>query len=720
MAPLDNHPMNTMNHDTIIVLKEFDDDVEDAPDLVKEYGNMYSHLILRAWEKAGFSKPTPLDKPARSWDLCPAYHAECGGKPCLILLPDTARSPMELAGLSDAQCACAENEYPDLDVYYSSAFLWNPHFMLCQPVKVRSGGRWLSQVRDAEQFLPLSRKEKPIHLHNAVFGGGHVFKSCGIVIPRLMEKGKPHLFDIANLLEENAAGKPYRVLSCNDAPCWVLLLRDDKRPGVAAFSSMLLHHNEAPYCKLALAGINSEQTASSIIQLQHPDGMHLNAACLETAIFPDAFPTGKPYIWSLYMVAEELMVNKLDRATAEKARRMSQESAGAGAAVTVCVGDIISLDKATFSPQEMPRGECLRAVVHCMQGSDAFPLCVYLPPTVLNGYSPKVGDSISFYGELRATPDEYCPEYAQKPRKAGKDGDGAWAAHLTLEQLSESSIGLGIAAGAFAEAGWRVVEAMDKNLFSRRYLPLIMVSPRGKTALVFADTVVNGRYPQLPYSQRRAAIKRYMRQTPGIDACHFCRVYLDYDEEQKRYAVSMDPIPDCPEVYNPIPFVTTGFVKTESEAEREEETGIPTCPEALDEAKAARLFMDAQANGEWGAFARWLREDLAYTSYTAQKFFHSKSDYLRYIAERIDWWRESLHVWPHNYTFSCGKVLYGGRRRACMATLFQDEIVALTVFDGKDGLIGRMTTIPRAYFDSYESETREIPATDYDNQYRQN
>lgn len=268
---------------------------------------------------------------------------------------------------------------------------------------------------------------------------------------------------------------------------------------------------------------------------------------------------------------------------------------------------------------------------------------------------------------------------------------------LTLQQFCPYSMGLGVAAAAFVNAGWQVEHAAPEE-FSRRSLPLAVANQQGELAVVFVDTIINGHAPTYPVSEFRERIEKHYSKHFALNRpCYFCTVRLDHAASAERYKVSMTIDPPCPGVENRLPMVAS--MNGQSILQLCERT--ESHPAGLDEAMAARLFRDAMADGKWGAFAKWVREDLEYASDTLNSQLHGKTDYMRYMTERVEWWKQGPYPrWPY-FRFSVGTVLYKGVRRPCMATYYVGILSAVAVFDLDGGLVVRMRTISRETYCTY-------------------
>lgn len=730
-----------MSDETLIELVEFDNEVPGDEDNLRQLQNVYSNNVQEAWEKEGFCNIKPLDKPAHGGDLCPAYRAERGGSPCLILMPPPAPNPMELDGLGDAQCERVEKEFPECDVYYSSVLLWSTSLMLYLPVKVRGNGEWLTDEAETEQFIPPSRREGGSNLLPAILGCGYMFKAIQYLIPGMIRIGAPPPFRIRNLFD---AGKPegtYYAMACSRTPCWMLIIHRDDETKTLNASHAALYHDAGPYTELELVDMDEEYREYGLVQLLHPSGRELYTECVEATVFAESMPKGRRYMWSLYMVAEhaapasreivikegplyDMQREKYREENGEEPpadfsvtlstagmRAVNQTDDGEDAAYAGCFGVIDELGEQKFAPEEIPGGKCLKAVVRCMPDDDDFLLTLYLPPAALGGYEPKVGDTISFAGTLCAAADELCAteESWQDSAEVGKlqgQEENRMAAFRAMDLYKESSIGLGVAASAFVQAGWNIEPGVDPNQFSRNAIHLPVRNQRGQLAVILVDTVVDGHEPKNSYTETRKTIESFVQRHDAIDFCHFCRVHLDCKPESDRYAVSMEIDPECPGVENHLLLTGSGFPGTESYLEKGKRHERRTRPEKLDEAMAAELFQNAMAKGEWAALAKWMREEMTYRSHTAGVEFYGKMDFLRHMAERIEGWKRA-GMWK-DFAFSRGTVTYQGRERACVGTYHRGALSNTTIFGDKLGMVGHMETLPREYCELYHEETPPV------------
>lgn len=740
-TPTNQQPNAIMSDDIITILTTFDEPVSDTPENLLQLQNVFSNTVLQAWEKEGFTEIKPLDKPAHKGDLCPAYRAVHGGKPCLILMPPPAPDPMQLDGLSDAQCVRAETKFPELDVFYSSVLLWGTELVLFLPEKLRENGEWLASDAQSEQFLPASRWKGGSNVLPSIMGCGYFFKGIQLLMPYLIKNGTPAKFIVGNLTLSPKPDGAYIALMCSRTPCWAQLLAVNSGDKRLEAHHVVLYHDKGPYTELELVEMSDEFRMYGITRLLHQSGHELSVECLEASVLANLLPTGRRYMWSLYTVAEKVLPNnqhfsitegpvfemhkeqyreehgeeppadfKLEIST-EGMRAVNQNCEGEEAAFSSCFGVVTHLEKQVFSPLEVPGGACLKATVRCMPDDDDFLMTVYMPPVSLDGYTPKVGDSIAFHGTLFAVPDKLCEtkeSWQDSAEVGGRQGEheNTMKAYCAMERFQERSIGLGVAAAAFVKAGWSLEYTAEDDLFSRSAIPLMVKNQRGEIAVVNVDTIVDGHEPRFAYTEKRADIESFVRENDDIDRCYWCRVHLDYKPAADRYAVSMEMEPACAGVENSLLMTAAGFRGTDSVMEDGEIKERPTRPAVLDEAMAARLFQDAMAKGEWAALAKWMREEMTYRSHTAGVEFYGKIDFLRHMAERVEGWKR-LGVWK-DFAFSRGTVTYQGRERACVGSYHQGKLTNTTIFGDKLGMVGHMETLPREYCELYHEETPPV------------
>ena len=132
-------------------------------------------------------------------------------------------------------------------------------------------------------------------------------------------------------------------------------------------------------------------------------------------------------------------------------------------------------------------------------------------------------------------------------------------------------------------------------------------------------------------------------------------------------------------------------------------------PAVLDAQHISRLFRDALAEGKWGAFAEWLREELIYSSATQFRTLQGKVEFVRYMTERVMMWHQDPDYNRKDFSVACGTVMEQGVRRPCTALYYRGIPSALTVFDDYQGMVGRMRNMAWDSHCTYVQESEPIP-----------
>lgn len=718
--------MNTIN-----IITQFDDDLNTEIHSMKELQDSVLPKVEQLLLSSGYSQ-LQYDREHS------AYSALCEDSFCLIILAEPARSPMEIHALSEAQCRWAEETYPTDNIFWCTLFLNGNQVLLVKPFLMRKNGIWFTDDSETAQFLPESRISGDTCMARAILGDAFVLKLEELLMCPLTENGVPARYTIKNLLESKEADSPYSTFYGAPPPCWIIL---QEKKGEQYNFHPFFYHCDPPFSTLRLENICPDYPLTGHVELLHPNGNTYVAECLEAVIFRDRLPLHRYYKWALSLVAETVHLNNKNITIAQgpfyelqkeeyrkehgteppedfaisvstkEMRTVWQNEDGQHAAYSSITGVIRKIEDAKISPYEFPGGHCLRVHLSCVSHEDEKNetlVSVYLPQNVLKDYHPSVGDNILCSGDLQAAPDELCEEQESSPNASESDEDISsierYVAITTLNIFSKYSLGFSTAVAAFVHNGWDIVTA-NATEFSRRHFTFVVKNDNGEIAAVFVDTVVNGNPPDYPISAFRSRIERTCRAENSIaKACYFCTVNLDYMETIDQYKVSMCIDPPCEGVENRLVMTAPANRQNILSFHNGEASQKQLRPEKLDEAMVARLFRDAFAKGEWGDFAKWLREELQYTSATNGTSLHSKIDFLRYITERIENWKYGKnHLWPH-FRFSVGTVLYNGIRRPCMATYCDGILVGICVFDDYKGLVGSFRTIDKSTYCTYIEE----------------
>lgn len=720
---------------SLVTLQQFNDPPAHDPAVMLRLQELCMDAAEREWHKAGFRSVTAVSGAGQG----ALFTAEEEGEPVLLALAPPAGTPMELHSLTEEQCARAESESPQHTLYYASLLLAWDELLLLPAVAVRRGGKWLTEEAESAQFLPVSLRGGGSNVVPALLGAGYYFKLFRLLVPHLVRNGHIVKFCVEGLFGDTAAEQPYCMLKVSSPPCWVMLLQHREGQENWEVVRPVFYHGSPPYSELELVSALPEYRELGLVELLNRNGQVLYAECPEAIAVPAALPCGRRYRWALSLVAERAEDNthefKLTDGPAVEMQRdeyrkehgceppedfcltfstsqmraLNQEGEGEDAAyASVLCGVITSLQEVPFSPMEVPGGSCLMATVSCLPDDEDTLVSVYLPPAVLGDYTPAVGQNILCSGMLYAVPDALCEttESWQDSAEVGEvqtEQAVSFLAYHAFHEFAPCSLGLGVAASAFVHGGWQVEQA-HPEAFTRGDIQLAVSNQRGELYIVLVDTVVNGHEPVYSFEHLREMLQKSPELLPeGGAGVLYATVRLDYHAAADRYAVAMELNPACEGVENRLLYTASGFegsIPCIGDGPLREER---TRPEVLDEAMAAELFRAALAEGAWGAFAKWLREELHYTSATAAVHeLHSKTDYLRYITERVEMWKDKA-VWP-DFSFSCGTVLHDGSRRPCMAMRYQGNITAIAVFDDAQGLIGSMHAVPTAEFSTYQEK----------------
>lgn len=708
----------------IAIISEFKDEVDTSLDNLLRLQDLCADTIVEKWNEAGFSHAAPEMIFPHDVGM-PIYRAQKDGVDCLLCMAPPAPNPLELHSVAEEQCAFAESEsYSGMDVYATSVMLWGKSLVLLLPVCLRKDGEWLTEEAENEQFLPLCRRDESGNLAQAMLGDGYHFKLFSVLMPYLVQHIRPCKFRVTGLFEHHETRAPFLVGRVGRQSAWAMLLKKNEEKKAWEALRPVFYYDKAPYTELELVHLDAEYTELGIAQLMHRSGKYLYAESAEAIACGPDLPTGRRYRWSLSMVAEKAVNNAQEHSITEgpffeiskeeyrrregheppadfavtistaQMRFLNQPLPGEDAAFTKGCGIITELEELPFPPLEVPGGRCLRAQVLCMEDDDEFILNLFLPPAALAEYVPQQGDNISFCGMLFASPDALC-ETTESWQDSAKVAAAAESRHRrmksieTMRQYSPHSLGYAVAAAAFVRAGWQI-EVGDSAAYSRHKVMMGVARQQGELAVVFVDTVVNGQPPAHTCTEfRQQAEAHFLGGDSLVKSCYFCTVNLDYNAAADRYSVSMTVDPPCEGVENRLLYTAPAYPEKE-----------------YDEAKAAELFRDAMAEGRWGDFAACLREEMSYISGTIGSKENSKIDFLRYMTERVEWWKAE-DMWPY-FRFATGTIVAEGKRRPCMATSYLGIPTSIVVFDLREGLVERMRTLPYANVPTYIEETPPV------------
>lgn len=710
--------------DMIAIITEFKDEVDSSLDNLLRLQDLCADTIAEKWKETGFSHAAP-ETVLPPFAEMPIYRARKDGADCLLCMALPAPNPMELHSVAEAQCKFAESApYSGMDVYATSLVLWGKSLVLLHPVCLRKDGEWLTEEAENEQFLPLCRRDERCNLAQAMLGDAYHFKLFAVLMPYLAQHIRPCKFRVTGLFEKRNANPPLMLGRVGRKSAWTLLLKQNEEKKAWEALRPIFYDDQGPLTELELVRVEPEYPELGIAQLMHRSGRYLYAESAEAIACAADLPTSRRYLWTLSLVAEKAADNAQEIRITEgplfeiskaeyikeegheppedfavtvstaQMRSLHQPILGEDAAFTKGCGVITAMEDVPFSPFEVPGGHCLRAQVLCMEDDDEFILNLYLPPAAIADFLPQVGDNIHFCGTLFASPDLLC-ETETSWQDAAEVAEQTEERHLSRESMETlrlygpHSLGYAVAAAAFVRAGWQI-EVGDSGVYSRHKVMMVVARQQGELAVVFVDTVVNGQSPAHPCTEFRQQAEAHFRGGDSmVKSCYFCTVNLDYNASADRYSVSMTVDPPCEGVENRLLYTAPAYPEKE-----------------YDEATAAELFRDAMAEGLWGSFAACLREEMSYVSGTIGSKENSKIDFLRYMTERVEWWKTE-ETWPY-FRFATGTIVAEGKRRPCMATSYLGIPTSIVVFDLRDGMVERMRTLPYANVPTYIEETTPV------------
>lgn len=290
---------------------------------------------------------------------------------------------------------------------------------------------------------------------------------------------------------------------------------------------------------------------------------------------------------------------------------------------------------------------------------------VYVFEHLLVGKLPQTGDYIEVAGKLMLTPDALVQTEA------------CWAAE-PLPLPVPSMPPMEALAQAFADAGYKP-ERIYRPLYRFGRPDLHLRTPQGNKLFVLVDFVVDGAEDYWGY-RRRFYPKGYpahmARNAQGEGPAALCFVTLH---------LNTAAVGDMYEL-------KASFHGTPVDVKLPERLGYaaPAVP-LSGESQAAALLESAMNSRDFSALISYLREDLYYSSETAEITLHSKTDFLRHMRGRFDQWAK-LQPSPE-VRFHTALVKYEGVNRMGLAAYQDGELVSVTIFELAAGCISRMMSL---------------------------
>ncbi len=691
---------------------------------------LYSSEIHRLLEEADFCDIRPTDNTAEEHPRFLATREERAACICFAPLCDFV---LDIEHLSQEQCDVCDSQYPELDVYYACLFCSNNGeecaLELLGPQIVKREGNWLNSELLHSQYLPLAMRDS-MDRYSSIFNGAVLFKLYQAIFPVVAARCNTPNFRVLNLFDYTSQGETdYLALQLFDSPTLLTIVHNDSENKRLEYIRSLFMHCDGPTSDLELVSMPQEaEPEDGQVNLMEANGNCLLAECAEALLYRERMQTGNRYLWHLSQVAEHIGPMKHEfsitsgpvfeihceeyrkehgceppegyafRISTEGMRSFMQDEGDTYATV---IGQVVSREASEVDGQPMSI-----ITIRPMVDNDDVLLQVFVSPEVQGEYTPAEGDTVRASGYIYASAHELLadvPSWQDSPEVGEliQERENSGNAHREYERLSRYSMGHAVAAAAFAGGGWDILANNTDEIFSRNH-PLMVKAQDGSIAVVCVDNVVNGQ-PTEPGYCELADLPDTIRKTYGEECiCYRCTVKLDYNTAAERYAISMEMEPECPGVENHLLYTAIPFRETMLCLDN----GKPAIdkrlrPAQLDEAMVAALFRDALAEGKWAAFAEWVREEAGFESKTCHITRSGKLSLLRYMSERIEMWKDNPQMQWEDFSFATGSIMHGEVRRPCMALSYRGAITAVTVFEDKQGLIGRIHNLPGESFGTF-------------------
>lgn len=670
----------------------------------------------------------------------PMIYALKEGRAACICLPAVADSPMRIQALTTEQCEYCDTNCAEYDVYYAALFysgnMEERELELLGPVPVKFQGEWLYSKPCSNQYLPISAEEPPDRCR-ALFGGAEIFKTLQELCSTYSQGHNLADICIRNLrLNGTRAKTEFCALLDRFPPAIAWITQPSQHGRGYSFVRPFFIHCSEQLSELELLEHCGEETsADGLVKMMDATGHTLYAECLESLIYRPSIPTGCRYNCTLSMVAQQLVFAKPEiRITSgpafeihkyeymqehgceppedfalcismERMRILSQPKAG-----SFCntAGKVICVKEAIVHDQDMHV-----ITIRPIPDNDDVELHIFLSHEVMGPRIPQPGDIIDCMGHLFVSPDELLkdlPSWQDSVELAQdmEEREIKKARHDALDRFAQTSLAHGVAAAAFVGAGWRVEAESDATLFNRNY-PLHATSQSGEEAVICVDCRIGRKRITSGYGSMKELHHRIKSVYGEQVSCFHCTVNLHYVEAADRYEVSMEMEPEAPGVENRLRYMACPFSEMEiSINEHCEPCNRRLRPEMLDEAQVCKLFREALAAGKWADFALWVREEADYSSETVGCKLNSKLDFLRYLCEKIEFWKHSAGPTWDNFSVSTGSVMYQGERRHCTALHYLGVPTAITIFENKQGMVGHIHNLPWSAFCTYKQNTEDI------------
>ncbi len=551
-------------------------------------------------------------------------------------------SPGAEAALSMAQYSWAE-QHPQQDVWLLPCVVQRlrqdfARLVADRFVVLRTAGAW-SQDEESRSFLPASMR--PPH-----WLGSAARLKLRNMVRELANNGLqiyPYIAGVAHS-KHLPQGVELRCYGDGSSPTVVAVLQTaPAAPTVVLWADFYADAN--PVHELEVL----EVTGDTIL-VSDAYGREYRAVCAELQMFPERILPRMHLRCAVNLPADTF-------AYSERQERSCIRKAGAE---LILRAEVLAVQRVQCCGMS---GYCLQAAYDAAL-PDLF-FNVYVFEHLLVGKLPHVGDYIEVAGKLMLTPDalvqtEACWAEAPEPLPV--------PAIAPMEALAQ----------AFAAAGYQPERAFEP-LYRFGRPDLHLLTPQGGKLFVLVDFVVNGAEDYWGY-RRRFYPRRYpahmARNAQGEGPADLCFVTMHLNTAADGDAYELK----------------ASFHGTPVELALPERLCYAVPAMALaSESQAAALLESAMNSRDFSVLDSYLREDLYYTSETAEITLHSKTDFLRHMRGRFDQWNKLQP--PPDVQFYTAIVKYQGQSRMALAAYQDGELISETVFELAAGRISRMMSL---------------------------
>ncbi len=702
---------------------------------IKNLFELYKKEIARILEENGFSKIKLIDGEGKillgmfmraAGDGQPYIKAFKDGKNACIFFPKPAKSWLQVEPLDMAQYDYIEKHLKDTDVYYAS-FLYGRVeeegmvLSIIGFVKVREHGKWKTDSPQSETLLPFSKTPHSDRI-SPLIGGAVSFK-CPLLLTTIIDRGEVVNMEVKGVPKNEALAK-YVAKMILPTPTLALLLEIGDEKKAWNLRRSFFYSDQDPTSKLALVDFCDDADDLGIITLMDRNGNEYAVECLESLTVRQELKSGACYTWTLSMLADHILKNesKIEIKSGvlfEMAKEDYRAEHGCEAPEDYSV--TVSMEKmkmwnpyADTDPYATVTG-LVESVEHlvifgsvkltvlrmqCVPDNEEVHMNIYVSDFVLDGYTPEVGDNITCSGFVHAAPDtvvEMETSWLDSPEVAleREDREAFIRASHVYREYAPYSIAMACVASALEENGWRIVG--DNRNRPVSYPSLIAARQDDSYALFFIDTFIDDKKAVFTFDPNMERIGKSLKDINGVDHAvlgdYYIKVKLEYLENLNRYKIELLDDGGFPEELN-LPMIGS---TNSGKGEKVEVSG---------EEAMVKIFHSAMTNGDWVQLTEAMSETMHYHSFTADVDLYGKMDYIRYMADKVNYWKKS-DLW-RDFIFKTGTIMYEGRERPCCMTYYCGKKNAGVIFEVQNGLAIKMTVLPKHLYDAYvDSEEAE-------------